>query len=179
MDSKIRLERLNSSNARLFDEAIRLYRDAFPKEERRDKDEQSRILENEAYHFEFILDGDELCGIALFWELEELIFLEHFAIKPSMRSMGLGSTVLEILKKKEKRLLLEIEPPTDELTKRRYGFYKRCGFVMNPYYHIQAKLRCGDGDVVLNVLSYPDVLSEREYGDFYGYMLREISCNHN
>lgn len=173
----MRLERLDSSNAAYFNDAMFLYEASFPKEERRDIEEQNRVLKNESYFFDLILDGDTFCGIALYWEFRELIFLEHFAIMPKMRCMGLGSKVLDLLKEKNKTVMLEIEPPVDELTERRYGFYKRCGFVMNPYHHIQAKFRADDEDLVLKILSYPESLSEKVYTDFYEYMKREIACS--
>lgn len=46
---------------------------------------------------------------------------------------------------------------------------------MNPYYHIQAKYHIGDEDLELKILSYPRILDEREYTDFYKYMIREMS----
>ena len=172
----MRLKRLDSSNATYFNEAMSLYEASFPKEERRDIEEQNRVLKNENYHFDLILDGDTFCGIAFYWELSELVFLEHFAVMPRMRCGGIGSRALELLKKKNKTVMLEIEPPTDELKERRYGFYKRCGFVMNPYYHIQAKYHVGDPDLELKILSYPKVLSEKVYKDFYEYMNKEIGA---
>jgi GNAT superfamily N-acetyltransferase len=173
----MRLERLNDSNIRYFDDAISLYENSFPREERRDMEELKRVLRNERYHFDFVLRGDTLCAIAFYWELDGLIFLEHLAVMENMRSLGVGTRILDLLKEKNKTIVLEIEPPMDEITERRYNFYKRSGFVMNPYYHIQAKFHVGDPDLELKILSYPAVLQEKLYTDFYEYMKKEIACS--
>ena len=158
-----------------FDAAFQLYTQAFPREERRDLEEQRRILSFADYHFQLLLEGDTLLGIVLYWEVGELIFLEHLATMPQRRNQGLGSAALSLLKQQGKTILLEMEPPADNLTRRRYGFYQCNGFQMNHYHHIQAKYRQGDPDVVLKILSFPQPLTEGEYHDFYDYLLRYIA----
>ncbi len=168
------LDRLDVNNEKYFKEAFALYESAFPKEERRDIDEQQRAMKNKDYHFDLITDNGSFCGIMLYWETDNLIFLEHFAVLPELRGKGVGKCALEILKGKNKPILLEIEPPEDEITKRRYEFYKRNGFIMNPYHHIQAKYHLGDEDLELKIMSYPYIISEEGYRKFYEYMTREI-----
>ena len=173
----MKLERLCDENRHLFDAAFSIYVSAFPKEERREKDEQDRVIKNECYHFDMILEDNELLGIMLYWEVGKLIFLEHFATSPAIRNRGIGTAALEMLKAKGKTVMLEIEPPTDEITERRYGFYKRNGFVMNPHHHIQAKYHLGDPDLELKILSYPRALTDKEYRDFYEYMTASIGIS--
>lgn len=168
------LQRLNETNKHHFDNAFALYESSFPREERRDMPEQERAMKNENYHFDLILEGDELYGVMLYWETEDFVFLEHFTTMPQIRGRGYGARALDLLKAKNKTVLLEIEPPVDEMSIRRYEFYKRNGFKMNPYYHIQAKYHLGDEDLELKVLSYPEVLTKEQYRSFYEYMTREI-----
>ena len=170
----MRLERLSELNAHLFDRAFGLYQSSFPVEERRDDQEQQRVLHKADYHFDLIMDGDAFIGVTLYWETDDFVFLEHFTTLPELRGNGYGKMALDLLKQKNKVILLEIEPPVDDLTQRRYHFYQRNGFVMNPYYHIQAKYHLGDEDLELKVLSYPRVLEKDEYRSFYEYMTREI-----
>lgn len=171
----MKLERLTDFDSEIFKKAIDLYELSFPVLERRDEDEQYRVLKNENYCFDVITDNDEFIGIMLYWEVNGLIYLEHFATRKDIRGKGYGAKALELLKASGKPVLLEIELPVDELTKRRYGFYKRNGFVMNPYKHIQAKYRQGDSDLELKVLTYPQVVKKEDYDEFYEYMLREIA----
>ena len=170
----IRLERLGDRNLHLHPRAMSLYESAFPREERRDEDEQNRVLSKEEYHFDMILDGEELLGIMLYWKTEDFIFLEHFAVLPEARGRGVGATALELLKAEGNTVILEIEVPSDEITRRRLAFYRRCGFVLTKHYHIQAKYRLGDDDLVLKILSYPHGIDGDEYRRFYDYMCREI-----
>lgn len=170
----MRLERLSSKNAQLFDKAFKLYEASFPIEERRDSSEQQRVLSKEDYHFDLIMQQNSFIGIMLYWETNDFIFLEHFATLHELRGQGYGKQALDLLKAKEKTILLEIEPPIDNNSQRRYGFYLRNGFIMNPYYHIQAKYRLGAEDFELKILSYPDILAKEEYRSFYEYMTREI-----
>ena len=170
----MRLERLCDSNRHHFERAFALYESAFPTEERRDIAEQERAIGNSNYHFDLITDEDNLLGIMLYWETDDFVFLEHFTTLPEVRNRGIGAGALGILKSKGKPVLLEIEPPKDEMTERRYSFYKRNGFLMNPYYHIQAKYHVGDADLELKILSYPQILTEEQYRGFYEYMTREI-----
>jgi ribosomal protein S18 acetylase RimI-like enzyme len=170
----MRLERLSTSNAHLFDRAFTLYQSSFPVEERRDDLEQQRVLNKNDYHFDLIMMDDSFIGVMLYWETDNFVFLEHFTTLPELRGNGYGKKALDLLKTKNKIILLEIEPPVDDTTQRRYNFYKRNGFIMNPYHHIQAKYHLGDEDLELKVLSYPKMLEKDEYRSFYEYMTREI-----
>lgn len=167
-------ERLKHFEGDIFERAYELYKSSFPVVERRDDAEQRRVLENDAYHFDIITENGEFIGIMLYWEVNSLIYLEHFAIRSDLRNKGFGTVALDLLKKKGKTILLEIEPPVGDITVRRYEFYKRNGFVMNSFYHIQAKYHFGDADLELKILSYPRVLEKDEYLAFYEYMTREI-----
>lgn len=170
----MRLERLSDSNLHLYDSAYALYQSAFPREEKRDEYEQSRAMKKSDYRFDMILEGDILLGVMLYWETESFVFLEHFTTDPAVRGQGIGARALELLKAKGKTVILEIEPPTDELTTRRYNFYLRAGFTMNPHYHIQAKYHLGDEDLELKIMTYPRAITTAEYLAFYDYMTREI-----
>ncbi len=65
------------------------------------------------------------------------LYLEHLAVDPGLRNEKFGSRILERLASGGQPVVLEIEPPEDELTRRRCGFYRRNGFVANehPYLH--------------------------------------------
>lgn len=168
------LERLSESNRYLFDRAFALYESAFPRKERRDRTEQARVLNKDAYHVDFVMKNSEFQGIMLYWETDDFIFLEHFTTLPEVRGNGIGTSALGLLKAKGKTVLLEIEPPVDELTRRRFAFYQRNGFHMTPHYHIQAKYHLGDEDLQLNILSYPTAITEKQYMQFQDYMTKEI-----
>ena len=168
------LKRIESAGGELFCRAFSLYESAFPYEERRDIIDQKKVMSNPDYHFCAIVEENNFQGIMLYWQIGDMIYLEHFATLPELRGQGIGASALELLKAEKKDIILEIEPPVDELTKRRYGFYCRNGFCMAPYYHVQAKYHVGDPDMELKILCCPGVISETQYRAFYDYLIREI-----
>lgn len=170
----MKLERLCEKNQNLFKDAFALYESAFPPEERRDSTEQQRVMHKENYHFDLIMHDDTCLGVMLYWETDQFVFLEHFTTFPSVRGNGFGAEALDLLKAKGKTVILEIEDPVNELTERRFNFYKRNGFFMTPHHHIQAKYRPGDEDLMLKILSYPHMISVDEYLQFQDYMTKEI-----
>ena len=167
------LQMLNPKDKDLFDRAFSLYESAFPAPERRDAPELQRVMQRPDYHPALILENGQLVGILFYWETEDFVFLEHFATLPQLRGHGLGAKALELLKQKAKPVLLEIEPPEDALTRRRYGFYRRNGFVKNPHRHIQPKYRLDDRPLELNILSYPAPVDQAFYSRFRAYLTRE------
>ena len=166
------LRPLNPKDEELYARAFSLYEAAFPVQERRDAREHQRVMENPDYRPAVLLEKGQFLGIVFYWETEGFIFLEHFATLPALRNQGIGARALAQLKAKGKPILLEIEPPEDELTNRRYGFYRRNGFVMNPHRHIQPKYHRGDPDLELKILSYPAPVDEAFYRHFRSYLSR-------
>ena len=168
------LLRLTNNDHPLFDAAYQLYTDAFPYEERRDTDEQLRVLQKEDYHFDLLMDQDRLLGIVLYWQTGDMIYLEHLATIEQIRGKGTGTAALGLLKEKGKTIILEIEPPSDDLTRRRLGFYQRNGFILTPHDHIQLKYHLGDEDLTLKILSYPHGIQAEEYSAFRTYLDQEV-----
>lgn len=157
------LERLNRKN---FDEIYRIMEQSFPLDERRPYEEQKVLLENPEYEIyvykEF--EKEEVKGFLAVWELEEYVFIEHFAVDNNFRNRGIGGQMLSELKARiGKRFCLEVEPPQEELTKRRVAFYKRNGFYLNHYDYIQPALSKGQNEVPLFIMTTEDTVMETEF----------------
>ncbi len=172
----MKLERLNSKNKKFYKRALELYENSFPFCERRDIPNHEIALTYSDYHFDFIIKDNKFIGIMLYWETNEFIFLEHFAILPSLRNNGFGQSALSLLKEKNKTIILEIEPPIDDLTLRRLNFYKRNDFNLTNHNHIQLKYHKNDADLILNIMSYPTTINEEEYLSFYNYLQNNVQC---
>ncbi len=150
-----------------------LYREAFPKEERR---EDNAMLPEDCHFRPGVLtEKGEFRGILFYWESREFIYLEHFAIAPSLRGGGLGAKALALLKSKGKPIVLEIELPVDGLTRRRKAFYERNGFLENPWQHIQPIYRADDEPLPLMLLSCPEILSEGQWQGFEGFLAEHVA----
>ena len=132
-----------NSNDKFYTIAYELYQNSFPYLERRDNNGHNYIMQKPDYHFSILTENEEFLGIMLYFEWDNFIYLEHFAVCPEKRNNGIGSKSLELLKNKGKTVILEIEEPNSEITKRRLGFYQRNGFKLTNHYHIQRMRRSG------------------------------------
>lgn len=163
-------DRLQSSSHSLYEQSMELYEASFPLFERRDLDAQKRILKHENYNFNLIYDKNIFVGIMLYWETEDFIYLEHFCINPNMRNKKYGERALQLLNEKCKPIILEIDPPVDNITNRRKNFYERNGYVKNDFYHLQLPYHKGDSKTHLVIMSFPNKLSQEFYDYFYDYL---------
>ncbi len=154
-------------------EAWEIYEQSFPLAERRPLAEHLRALHDPAFHYHLLTDRERLVGLLSWWEWESadgtaFRFGEHFAIAPDRRSGGYGSLALEFLKGDDRRIvLLEIDPPVDEISQRRERFYQRNGLVTNPEYdHVHPSFRSETLPHRLLIMSYPRALTPAEFRAF-------------
>ena len=128
--------RLTQPEEPAFGRAMALYEASFPRHEQRLPDEQRAVLSHPEYHFTQLFDGAEFVGLLLYWEAEDFRYVEHFCVRPELRGRRYGAKALEELGRDGKTVVLEIDPPVDDIARRRQGFYQRCGFAVNPYPHV-------------------------------------------
>jgi ribosomal protein S18 acetylase RimI-like enzyme len=88
--------------------------------------------------FIFPLSTKHTLGLLTTWHFEEFIYIEHFAIDPTLRSQGYGSEALKaFIHEHGKPIVLEAEPPTDALSIRRIKFYERIGLTLYDFPYMQ------------------------------------------
>lgn len=168
--------RLKTYQDELYMKSMELYKNSFPFHEQRNLLSQREILNNEEYNFDLIYDETNLIGIILFWETQDFIYIEHFCISPEMRNRQYGQQALELMNQKGKTIILEIDPPVNEISKRRKNFYERVQYKSNEFEHIHPPYHEGYKGHSLVVMSYPNKLSENEYNKFNQY-LRKVVMN--
>ena len=168
------LTRLSSENDNMFSTARGLYEKSFPLHEQRQIDSQKEILKCEEYHFDLIHDEDRFIGILLSWETRNFIYVEHFCITPEIRNKGYGQKTLDLLNSKGKTVILEIDPPTDEIALKRKSFYERAGYQANAMRHIHPPYDRRNTGHALTVMSYPHLLSRDEYDKFDLYLKNQV-----
>ena len=146
-----------------------LYETSFPAGERRKLDGQEAVIDHPKYHFELWRtdDGDPV-GFTACWIYERFRFLEHFAVDPTQRGGGYGTKILtEWMHRPGPVILLEIDPLTDEISRRRHGFYKRLGYFDNPgIVHSHPSYQDGTGIVPLLLMTYPEPIDAELHRDF-------------
>ena len=73
-----------------------------------------------------------------------------------------------------KPFFIEVEPPEDELTRRRIGFYERNGFVLNDYDYVQPSLGEGKDPVPLRIMTWPRGMEKEELADIEQRIRRNL-----
>lgn len=119
---------------------IAIYEESFPIDEQRPTTDIAHLItEEERYRAMALVDDNDRCiGLLTAWQFSTYTYIEHFAIDPSLRSVGYGTMALKTFAHIQPMpIVLEVEPPTDVLTRRRIGFYERCGLALYDYDYIQ------------------------------------------
>ena len=112
----------------------------FIREEIRDRGAALALMSEKAYSIYHVLEGDARVGFLAIWELPDFAFIEHFVIYEDFRSKGYGAKALDIVSKKFRKIVLEVEPARDEIKKRRISFCA-FSFYFTEQEHARAKPR--------------------------------------
>lgn len=150
-----------------FDEVYQIMKESFPESEMRSFEGQKNLLTKNNY--KIIPKYDEskknLIAFIAAWEFDDFVFIEHLAVTNKMCGQGIGGKFLrEYIKScKNKRLVLEVEPPYGDVSKRRIKFYERLGFHLHPFYYEQPPLQKGFDYIQLKVMIYPEKIDEKEF----------------
>lgn len=157
-----------------FETAFALYEVSFPLHERRTRSAQAVRLSHPEYRFTLLREGDRFQGILLYWEGPGFRYVEHFAIAPDLRGGGVGARALAELCGQGIPVILEIDPPVEEISIRRQHFYERCGFAKNSFPHVHPPYRKGFRGHPLVVMSAPGALTQETYDRFAGYLQNTV-----
>ncbi|MBE6890125.1 MAG: GNAT family N-acetyltransferase [Ruminococcaceae bacterium] len=159
-----------------FDELFAILEQSFPTTERRDRTGHLAEFSEERFNSVCYIP-DKLMGFLNYWDFDDFIYIEHFAVSPELRGQGTGSALMSYLKELTdgRKLVLEAEPPTDSgIAARRVAFYERLGFKLNSYNYIQPPLIKGEKPIPLVIMSYPAPLSPDEYSMIRERMYRDV-----
>ncbi|MBB4035096.1 ribosomal protein S18 acetylase RimI-like enzyme [Dysgonomonas hofstadii] len=148
-----------------------LYIESFPLSERRPVETMFDLYkENSPFVISVTIEDDNLVGFLTYWDLDDFIFAEHFAISPEFRNGGYGRKVMELFKTNMvKPIVLEVELPATILSERRIGFYQRLGFKLweNIQYQQPAYYE-HTGAIPMKLMSYGDIDVEKELVEIKG-----------
>ena len=147
-----------------FDEIFPLLEEAFPVTELRVKEDQKSLLGEECYRLYGVRKDGRFAAVFGVWEIDDFLYIEHFAVRKDCRNGGYGGICLDaLLEEKAKPMVLEVEVPEDEMTRRRVGFYERHGLVYNDYPYLQPPLRKGNELLPLRLMTKPTAIDEATY----------------
>ena len=158
------MQSLDTLTERDFDSVWEIMEESFPRDERRSREAQRKILDVSWYHLYGYRAHGELMAFLAVWEFDTFLFVEHFAVRKSCRNGGLGAVLLtQLTAQSRKPVILEVELPTGELEARRIAFYERNGFVMNPFEYMQPAMGEDRHAIPLRIMSYPKQLVADEF----------------
>ena len=151
-----------------FDDFIELYDAAFPEYQRRSDADLAAVFRQPDYRLDAWLADGEFAAFMSWWNFPGIRYVEHLAVAPDKRSLGIGQKLLQAwLPAAETLVALEIDPVVDELTRRRLAFYQRVGFVENPdIMHGVPSLLEREYITPGELLTWPRAIARPEYDRF-------------
>lgn len=160
--------RIKNIDDAYFEEFLSVYSTSFPIFEQRTKKQHVYAFEQTNCFVKCYFEKDTFIGFIIYWEFQHFIYIEHLAIHPELRGKNYGSLLLsQFIENKEKKIILEIDPLNDEISLKRYNFYKHLGFIKNDHNHTHPAYREEFKDHQLILLSTQRVLNKEEYKLFY------------
>lgn len=148
-----------------FDAIWQIMVESFPECERKDREDYILQFRNPKFNVKTFHDEPEKIKAFMgYWQLNSHFFIEHFAVSGQYRNLGLGNSIFnEFMQSVTKPLILEVEPPNDDLARRRIGFYERLGFVLNHFSYFQPSYRVGGEKVELMIMTSNGLLTESDF----------------
>lgn len=170
------ITRIVPSDSKLWEQVWKLYNESFPQYERRRINSHERACEDAAYHTDIAIENGNLLALIFYWEYPGTAYVEHVAVNPAMRGNNVGSTLMrEFMERyKDSTVILEIDPPVDEISKRRLGFYERLGFKDTGFSYQHPSYTKNGTPHHLNILSWPEAVSEHEFERFKEFMFKKV-----
>ena len=129
----LNLEIVTASDKESLSYIESLYLGSFPPDERRPFEQIVAMLrEDSVFALRLLCDDGRRVGFISCWQWPDLAYVEHFAVDPAVRGGGYGAAALQRLcAEAGTPVVLEVEKPHDEMSRRRIGFYRRCGFELS------------------------------------------------
>jgi len=144
-----------------------LYCTSFPPEERREFDQLKLLVQEEDHYInQILINKNKIAGLCIFWVFNEFVFIEHLAVKPELRGIGIGEGTLSALREKFKILILETELPVNEISKRRIKFYERNGFSLLERQYFQPSYDKNKPEVELKIMCTKADISDEKLSEY-------------
>lgn len=158
-----------------FDLFFHILKNSFPENERRDYLSQKKLLANSNYKPLVFKESGEILAIMATWEFKDFVFIEHLAVDNKLRGKGIGTELIKnYLNKCKKKVFLEVEPPSCDVSKKRILFYEKLNFYLNDFYYLQQPLNPNDKPLELNIMSYSNHISEKEFNEYKKVIYKEV-----
>jgi len=171
----LNFERIIDIEHPYFEEAFALYEQSFPSYERRSRADQIRALDEKEYTYNLIKSAKgEVLGILLYWDHADFFYIEHLAIHSNKRGQNIGTLTLSQLKEVVKKpIILEIDPPEDDISIKRKRFYETADFTYTDKIYTHHSYTKSAQAHELHIMSYPTI-SDALFSTFKAYIKSHI-----
>ena len=159
-----------------FEQIYKIMDESFPDKEKRTYSDQLALLEDKRCKvFVERNKENEIITFLLVWIFNDFCFIEYLATDKRYRNLGLGSRLLNsCIKEFPTPIIIEVEPPENDINKRRIEFYTRLGFHLNNYKHKQPSLQKHTEPCELLIMSYPSPIVKKEFLQFRNKIFNTI-----
>ena len=152
---------------------------SFPESERRPPESLKDKIEHEdRFHCEVALqtepDRQRFLGLLCWWQFDGFCYVEYLAVSERLRGQGRGGKIIRALQAAvQQPVVLEVEPPADDITRRRVGFYQRQDFRLLPDDYMQPSYGIVPG-LPLRLMLWKDLPAEWGVQDLIRTLHREV-----
>lgn len=167
----------NSEITKHLSQIRKIYEEAFPEIERRTFSNLCAAFERFPYvRLHLISESDTVVGFIIYWEFTEFIYVEYFAISEEFRGVGIGRKAFsEFAERQAKPIVIEVEPPDNDLARRRVGFYERIGFTLRDVEYIQPPYHPNLPDLPLLLMTYGAIDFPKAFSNIKSEIYRHCS----
>lgn len=171
-------------NSNDWHDALTIYLDSFPEEERRPVENlRDKAMNDSRFTFYVAKEGNEVVGFITTWNLGKFVYGEHLAIRRDMRGHNLGSKIItSVVSASSLPFILEVERldelgiTADQLKQReaRLRFYHRHDFKESLNEYIQPPYGDGLKPVPLMLMEYGGNLLSTDFDEVQRMIHRGI-----
>lgn len=176
VDDRIVCRPLTDAGDALLEQVKHTYEASFPANERRDFALLRELVkENPYFRMYALLRGETYVGFLTAWRFETFVYIEHFAIDEAARCGGIGAEAMrQFLASVALPVVLEVELPADELSRRRVGFYERLGFALDTHTYFQPPYHPGDEPLEMRLMYVGNVNMKEGFESVRKQLHREV-----
>ncbi|OUP78319.1 GNAT family N-acetyltransferase [Erysipelatoclostridium sp. An173] len=159
-----------------FDRFYQILSNNFPTKEIKEYNYMKDTFHAGLYQVLTLKDNDQIVGIMSFYQHDDFRFIDYFAIDGSLKGKGMGSKMLQyFINLDDKMVILEVEHPEDEQSKRRIAFYQRNGlYLNNQFEYFVPPVRNLKHRLYFHLMSSKRKINNIEFEKYYPQILKMV-----
>lgn len=159
-----------------FDRFYQILSNNFPTKEIKEYNYMKDTFYAGFYQVLTLKDNDQIVGIMSFYQHDDFRFIDYFAIDGSLKGKGMGSEMLQyFINLDDKMVILEVEHPEDEQSKRRIAFYQRNGLYLNDQFeYFVPPVRNLKHRLYFHLMSSKRKINNIEFEKYYPQILKMV-----